>query len=177
MIKKNSFYALAVATMLASCNNTTTVPETTATDTAAIAPAGTPAKPIEQLRWLVGNWQSKTPDGIAFENWTALDDSTFTAVSGFIKGKDTMVSETISLEQRGGELTYIPTVKDQNEGKPVPFKMAAVGGDSVVFADPGHDFPDKITYTKKSPTSLVAKISGKINGKEHEESFQLDKVQ
>lgn len=159
---------------VASCNSEPNKPkeEQPAQETAAPAAKLT----INDLKWLVGKWQNTTPDGLGYENWTMINDSTFAAVAGFIKGKDTMVLETISLEQRNGELNYIPTVKDQNEGKPVAFKLTEAAGDSVVFSNPGHDFPNKITYTKKSEKSILAKISGKIQGQDHSELFPMTKV-
>jgi len=87
-----------------------------------------------------------------------------------------MVSETILLEEREGKLLYIPTVKGQNNDQPVPFTLTTAAGDSFVFENPAHDFPGKITYRKTSETTLVAKISGKVNGKEESELFELTKT-
>jgi hypothetical protein len=168
-----SYQLLAFAAIsLVACNNKKTVSN---------APTSTEAAPKAQatakdLSWLAGKWQNTSPEAISYENWTVLNDSTLVAVSGFIKGKDTVVLETVSLEERNGELNYIPTVKDQNEGKPVPFKLIEAAGDSFVFSNPGHDFPDKITYIRKSEKSILAKISGKIQGQDHSEFFPMTKV-
>ncbi len=132
---------------------------------------------IKEMAWLAGKWQNKTPDGIAFENWRVADDSTLKGESGFIKGADTVISETIVLEQRNNVVSYVPTVKNQNEGKAIPFKLIEAAGDSFVFSNPAHDFPDKITYLKKAATAMHARISGKMGGKETTETFTLEKVE
>lgn len=136
-----------------------------------------PPATIKDIIWLAGKWQNKTPDGIAFENWRVADDSTLKGESGFIRGTDTMISETIVLEQRNNVVSYVPTVKNQNEGKAIPFKLIEAAGDSFVFSNPAHDFPDKITYMKKTATTIQAKISGKMGGKETAETFTLEKVE
>jgi hypothetical protein len=130
------------------------------------------------MQWLAGKWHHKTVIGTMYEHWRIVNDSTMAGTSGLMKKKDTSVWETITIEQHGNELFYIPTVKDQNDGKPVPFKLVEATGGTFIFSNPQHDFPDKITYTQKSPTSLLAKISGKKkNGKLREEEFPFEKVE
>jgi hypothetical protein len=41
---------------------------------------------------------------------------------------------------------YTPTVPDQNDAKPVPFRMVSYEGHVVVFENPDHDFPQRIVY-------------------------------
>jgi hypothetical protein len=67
-------------------------------------------------------------------------------------------------------------VSGQNKGQAVQFKLVETAADSFVFSNPAHDFPDKITYTKKSDNSLLAKISGRINDTPREVQFPMRKV-
>lgn len=168
-----SSFVLAIS----SCDNATDTPpvaETSATVTTAVAPPA-PEQPINKLHWLAGWWQN-VDKGISFEEWKLTENGNLSGTSGYIKGKDTIVSETVSLEQRGDAVIYIPIVKDQNNGQPVPFTLTSAIGDSFVFENPKHDFPDKITYKKLSPTSLVASISGKMNGVQRSILFPLTKI-
>lgn len=143
-----------------------------------MAVAAPPSGSIGDMKWLVGKWHRKTVIGTMYEHWRLVNDSTMAGVSGLMKKNDTSVWETITIEQRGGELYYVPTVKDQNDGKPVRFKLADAGNGSFVFTNPEHDFPDTITYTQKSATELLAKISGKKkNGKVREELFPFERVE
>lgn len=159
---------------LSACGNseTSTIQEQPAVSAQPLLP-----RTINDMMWLTGKWQNKTPGGISFENWKMVDDSTLAGESGYIKGTDTMISETIVLEQRNNVVSYIPTVKNQNEGKAIPFKLIEAAGDSFVFSNPAHNFPDKITYMKKTTTAMQARISGKMGGKETAETFTLEKVE
>lgn len=127
-------------------------------------------KPLNKARWLVGDWVSKS--GV-HENWAVQNDSLFAGKSFFINGKDTMVMETIQLLQRGNELFYIPTVKNQNGGQPVSFKMIKLTDKEMEFENLGHDFPQKISYTQVGKDSLLAEISGMVNGVERSRLFPM----
>lgn len=134
---------------------------------------GKNSAPIKQAEWLLGTWQNTTPRGVLVEQWQKLNDSTYTGKSYFWAGKDTAFTENIALEQRGGKLYYIPTVKNQNNGKPVKFTQTGAG---LVFENPAHDFPQKITYQQVKPDSLLAEISGMSKGKPRSQKFPMGRV-
>ncbi|MGH2666963.1 DUF6265 family protein [Flavobacterium sp.] len=130
---------------------------------------------IEKANWLIGKWGNTTKEGILTEAWTKQNDSVLKGQGHFIVGKDTVFSESILLEQKGDSLFYVPTIKDQNGGKPVSFKMTVSTESQLVFENQEHDFPQKITYTKVSADSLVAEISGIKDGKESKETYPMKK--
>ena len=131
---------------------------------------------IKVANWILGNWENKSPDGNLTENWKKANDSTFQATSYFIKEKDTIHFETITLQQKGEQLTYSATVKGQNDDKPVAFKLTTVTEKQLAFENPKHDYPQKISYTQITPDSLVAKISGIQQGKPSSEQFSMKKI-
>lgn len=130
---------------------------------------------IKVADWLIGNWENKSPEGVLTENWQKLNDSTFSASSYFIKEKDTIHFESIVLTQKDETLTYIATVKGQNNDKPVSFSATAESDKQLVFENPKHDYPQKITYTKGANNTLTAEISGNLNGKPSSEKFVMTK--
>ncbi|SFD62389.1 DUF6265 family protein [Flavobacterium phragmitis] len=130
---------------------------------------------IKLADWLIGNWENTSPEGVLSENWQKLNDSTFSASSYFIKGKDTLHFETIILAQLGEKLTYKATVKGQNDDKPVFFPATSESDKQLVFENAKHDYPQKITYTKGANNTLTAEISGNLNGKPSSEKFVMTK--
>ena len=131
---------------------------------------------IENASWLIGEWQNTSSEGILTETWEKLNDSTYAGKSFFVMGKDTVSSETIRLEQHGKTLLYIPTVKDQNNEQPISFVQTSSSNKQLIFENPKHDFPQKISYTQTNKTSLTAEISGLVNGKKKSQSFPMQKV-
>lgn len=132
---------------------------------------------IKSANWLLGKWETKTADGNLSESWKQLNDSTFQGESFFIKNKDTLHFETLTLQQKGEELFYNATVKGQNENKAVTFKMTSETEKQLVFENPKHDYPQKITYNQIKKDSLVASISGVQLGKPSSEKFGMKKTE
>ena len=131
---------------------------------------------IKAANWLLGNWENKAVDGTLTEYWKKVNDSTFQAQSYFIKEKDTLHFESITLQQKGEVLTYTATVEGQNDDKPVNFKLTTATEKQMVFENPKHDYPQKISYTLITADSLVAKISGIQQGKPSSEQFSIKKI-
>lgn len=140
---------------------------------------------IKGLRWILGRWQNDSEQGLFIERWIITNDSVYTGKSVCIgSGKDTIFSETITIEQRGNDVFYIPVVKEENDGKPTLFKLTLISSKptilgsipvvikSVTFENPEHDFPQKIMY-QLIEDSLLAEISGTIEGKNHTEKFPM----
>ena|SRR6478672_11804984 len=128
---------------------------------------------LTKAEWLIGTWENKSPNGDLSESWQKENDSLYKGQSFFIKGKDTIHSESITLAETHGEVKYSPQVKGQNNDQPVDFKMTSATDKQVVFENPTHDFPQKITYAKITKDSLVAEISGKQQGKPASEKFGM----
>ena len=131
---------------------------------------------IKAARWILGNWENKSADGNLSETWKKVNDSTFEAQSYFIKEKDTLHFESITLQQKGEVLSYSATVKGQNNDKPVTFKLTNSTDTQLVFENPKHDYPKKIIYTQITEDSLVAEISGILEGKANSEKFSMKKT-
>ena len=131
---------------------------------------------LEKMSWLIGEWENKMPDGVLTETWVVYNDSIFAGRTVFVKDKDTLHYEEILLTQKGETLLYIPTVKGQNDNKPVEFKMSETKTENeFAFENPAHDYPQKIVYKKVNDTNLIATISGKQQGKPSSESYPMSK--
>jgi Domain of unknown function (DUF6265) len=173
MIMKRTITFLSAAVIcgaIVSCNGKKEA-ETPATE--AQVPAAKTYPQLEKANWLIGNWGNTTPEGILSESWKKENDSVYKGQSFFVIGKDTVFAEYIDLAETNGKLTYTVSVKGQNNEAPVPFEMTSATENQMVFENPKHDFPSKITYTKVNNDSLVAEISGMQKGKPAKETFAM----
>jgi hypothetical protein len=126
--------------------------------------------------WLLGKWENKSDEGNLLEIWTKANDSIYIGESYFIKGKDTLHFEKIQLKQKGENLFYIPTVKGQNNDKPVTFIFKDTIGKQLVFENPKHDYPQKISYLPISKDRMIIQISGIQQGKPSSTKYSLKKT-
>ena len=132
---------------------------------------------LEKTNWLLGEWEKKDSLGTLKEIWNTLDDSTFAGQSYYIiNEKDTVHYETVELIQDGDHLIYNATVKGQNNDEHVPFQKTIDEDSLVVFENPKHDFPQKISYKLVNPSEINISISGKESGKLSSQQYRLKKV-
>lgn len=132
---------------------------------------------LEKANWLLGEWEKTDSLGTLKESWQTLDDSTFVGQSYYIiNKKDTVHNERIELIEDKEHLIYSATVKGENNDEPIPFQLTTDEDSLLVFENPKHDFPQKIEYKLMKDNSLIAKISGKLNGKVSSESYPMKKV-
>ena len=120
---------------------------------------------LADLEWLVGDWHRVEDHKTYFENWKRVDAQHLQASGFVLKGIDTIMQEQILLEERSDGIYFIPTVKDQNEGKPVEFKLLQPKHGEFIFENKEHDFPQRIIYAHPHPDTLDARIEGLSKGK------------
>lgn len=110
---------------------------------------------------LVGVWSMRTPQSVITEQWERVNDSTLQGRTWRIIGKDSSLQETMQLVRSRDAIYYIPTIRDQNNGQPVSFKLRVLKLVGFIAENPAHDFPKKITYRWKDEDHLDAKVEGK----------------
>jgi hypothetical protein len=126
---------------------------------------------IRTAHWLLGKWETPHAGGTLTENWKKANDSTYNGLSYFIKGKDTIHSETILLQQVEDQLSYNSTIKGQDDDQPISFTLAGRNETELVFENLQHNYPQKISYTQISKDSLITEISGMQSGKLNSEKY------
>lgn len=166
--------AASSASLFFSCGNAGE--QHTAAGTTETSIASTAAMDMADAEWLAGIWKMAGSGPDIYEVWQKENDSVYQGKSLMVKGRDTIVQETIELRRDAKDISYIPTVMDQNASRPVPFKLTSWANGTMVFENPGHDFPQMITYKKITPDSLVASISGKMEGNNHTETFPMKRI-
>jgi hypothetical protein len=155
-----SIIALLILVSIISCQE-----KTTQTDKITIS------------KWLLGNWENKSKEGDLLEHWTKINDTTFNGESFFIKDKDTIHFEKITLQQKGEKLIYNAQINGQNQDKSIPFEMTGVSDKKITFGNPKHDYPQKISYSLLTKDNLTIEISGIQLGKSSSEKYTLKKTE
>ena len=140
--------------------------------TAAGAPDERQVRGIEQLAWLQGCWEAKTASGVVEEHWTAPAGRSMVGLSRTVRAGELAAYELVVLRERGVRLAYIAHPSGQPAAE---FLSTAVSGDSAVFENPAHDFPQRIGYRRQG-ASLLAWIEGTSSGKARRVEFPYRRV-
>lgn len=131
---------------------------------------------IAQLKWLLGTWVHENGNEFSQETWSKENDNTFTAFSFTQVGKETVFAETMALETKMQDLFLTVAIANQNEKKPVTFKMISSKNGQFTFENKNHDFPQRIVYTNPVKDSLHAWIEGTENGEAKRIDFSFSRA-
>ena len=122
------------------------------------------AKPtVDSLAWLTGGWILERNGRLVHELWMPPAGGTMLGMSRTVANGRTTEYEFLLLRQgEDGEIYYVAKPAKQPEAA---FKLVKLTANEVVFENAGHDFPQRILYTKKEDGMLLAAIEGTKDGK------------
>jgi hypothetical protein len=130
------------------------------------AAAGTPARSLADLSWMAGSWASSEGGRSSEEHWTKPDGGLMLGMHRDTGGGKTAF-EFLRIEEVAGRITYLASP----QGRPAtPFELIESAAQSAVFANPEHDFPQRILYWREG-RSLCAAVEGPIDGETVSETW------
>jgi hypothetical protein len=113
---------------------------------------------------LMGAWTDSVsePGALVHEIWRRTDDAFYSGLGFVMVENDTVFIEHIALtfDDSTGAVSYDVRVPSQNDGGTVAFALTACAGDSMVFENPAHDFPQRIVYALQANGDWIARVSG-----------------
>jgi hypothetical protein len=130
---------------------------------AAVAGAGTAPTVEDRFGWIAGCWAGEH-DGAAFrEIWVVAAPDLMVGMSVTTRPSKPAQFEYLRIEGRDGRPAY---VGQPGGAPPTRFEWRAgeATAESVVFANPQHDFPKRIGYRRVAPDGLLAWIDGGDSG-------------
>jgi hypothetical protein len=117
--------------------------------------------PVDQLEWLAGCWKHEEAGFRRDEQWMRPSGGTMIGMSRSVTGDRTVEHEYLRIEVRSGRLVYVASPAGQAEAS---FFESEINDRTVVFEASDHDFPQRITYERMSPRSILAWIEGDVDG-------------
>lgn len=137
------------------------------------ATAGAQARPTDALAWLQGCWERRTPNLVVQEAWSSPAGGMLHSYARTIR-RDTLIEwEFTRIYSRGDTLVYEanPSRQARTEFRAVPpFEP------EIVFANPAHDFPQRVIYRRAGRDSLHARIEGERNGQTRTVNYPYKRV-
>jgi hypothetical protein len=125
-------------------------------------------EPLKDFKWLEGSWTMDQDSVMFVETWMAPQGNLMKGSGTMLIGKDTLFSESVSIEERK-EGIYYTAVVSENDG-PVEFKLRGFSGDTAIFENLQHDFPQRIIYLRQGERFYAA-AEGMTDGLLQREEF------
>ena len=131
------------------------------------------ATDIASISWLTGCLELRSPTRLVEEQRMAAHAGTMLGMGRTSNAKGLAEYELTLIKQDGVRLLY----EAHPSGQPTTTFVASVAnGDSVVFADPEHDFPQHVGYRRVGRDSVLAWIDGKMRGTQRRIEFPYRRV-
>ncbi|MGW8127599.1 DUF6265 family protein [Stenotrophomonas acidaminiphila] len=109
-----------------------------------------------EFDWLAGQWCGGSAERKIEEAWLPEAGGALLGMSRTLRGGGTESFEFMRLVPAGSDAGFHV---QPNGAAPTVFAIAGRGDGWVMFANPGHDFPQRIEY-RRDGTRLRAAISG-----------------
>lgn len=137
------------------------------------SPAAAQNRTLAELHWLAGCWERARPTSRMVELWTPAVNSVMTGTSYSVTDTSQRELEQLRLFARGDTLIYEahPSTQKMNE-----FRSTKISAQEIVFEDPEHDFPQKITYRRVGADSLIAITEGDRAGRAQPVTFAFKRA-
>jgi hypothetical protein len=147
----------------------------------AAAPAPTAATPdlmsIASLAWLDGCWAGTVNQRDFREHWSPLRGGMLLGVGSTVYQGKVQDYEYLRIEARDDGVYYVALPSGQAEAA---FRLASITTDDkdtiFTFANPAHDFPQRILYRRGTEGWLYATIEGTLKGKDTQVIFPMRRV-
>ncbi len=128
---------------------------------------------LNRLSWLAGCWELSTPSRVTQEQWMAPQGGLMLGMSRTVARDTAREYEFLRIEVRNGVPTYVAQPSGQAMAA---FAATSVSDTAVIFANPAHDFPQRISYRKRGADSLIARIEGERSGQVRGIDFPMGRV-
>ncbi|HEX4956155.1 MAG TPA: DUF6265 family protein [Thermoanaerobaculia bacterium] len=141
----------------------------------SIAPAfaDPPPPDLTRLAWLAGCWERARGERVTHETWMAPLGGTMFGMSRTVAGGKTTAWEHLRIEVREGAVFYVAFPSGQAE---TAFRLVEQSDSVSLFANPEHDFPQRIRYKNLGAGEALVQIEGELDGRLRVIDFPFQRV-
>ena len=128
---------------------------------AIAAPVHAQARPTDAFGWLAGCWAQRSASGSVEEHWSSAAGGMLLGFSKTVRRDSLREYEFIRIYGAGDTLVYAAQPVRQ---APAEFRAVPPFDSGFVFANPAHDFPQRIIYRQVGTDTLHARVEGRRGG-------------
>jgi len=140
----------------------------------AVVSSNSLANDVNELRWLTGCWALDGQEHGSGENWMPPAGGSMIGVSRVVSNGETVAFEYLRVQTDDAGIALIASPSGQTTTR---FELVQLSEREVVFENPDHDFPQRITYRLEGDNRLFANISGNINGVSRTVDFPMTRTE
>ena len=127
---------------------------------------------ISRAAFLSGCWERQAGTRLVEEQWMKPRGGAMLGLGRTVRNDSVIEYEFVRIFERGRQLVYAAQPSGQ---APAEFEAILLESGRLIFANPTHDFPQRISY-RLAGDSLWARIEGTLNGRERGVDFRYARV-
>jgi hypothetical protein len=136
-------------------------------------PSSSNGDTIDQLSWLAGCWEAQSATQVTEEQWMEPRGKSMLGMNRVLRNGELAGYELVVIREDSGRLVF----RAHPSGQPsAAFEQLTLSDTQVVFANPEHDYPQRIGYSRRGADSLSAWIWGVSDGDERRIDFQYQRT-
>jgi hypothetical protein len=139
-----------------------------ATDAAQASASAASSSSLGPLAWLAGSWIENRGLGVIEEQWMAPAAGTMFGVGRTIESNRVTSFEFLRIEDSPKGPIYWALPRGE---RLTPFPLLSMEKERVVFENPEHDYPHRISYWRQGD-KLRARIEGTVRGTPQSEEWE-----
>jgi len=125
------------------------------------------------LQWLAGCWRLNGGEAGSEEHWLVPAGGQMLGVSRIVRKGKVVEFEFMRIHDLDGQRYYTAKPSGQAEAS---FRLITAEPRLLVFENPEHDFPQRISYQLQEDGSLLAQIAGTRQGKARSVDFPMSRT-
>lgn len=126
---------------------------------------------VDDLGWIAGHWRAEHGDMVVEEGWIGPSGGSMLGVNRTVASERTAAFEYLRLEVSEGGVVMLASPGGRCPA--TPFHLVELVGQRAVFANPEHDFPQRIIYHRENDR-LTTAIEGQVDGEERRAEWRFE---
>jgi hypothetical protein len=102
---------------------------------------------LENVSWLSGCWEGRQGTAVIEEMWSKPAGTSMLGLGRTVKDNRTVSFEFMQFREENGSLFFLPQPQG---GAQVRFPLKEMTRAKLIFENPTHDFPQRVSYERKS---------------------------
>ena len=129
---------------------------------------------LSSLAWMAGSWEGEAGGVEMEEHWTAPKGGVMLGLHRDVRPERPAFFEFLRIVETEDGVTYLASPMGR---EPTPFSLVEASGTRVVFENPEHDFPQRISYELSEDGWLVSRIEGLVDGELRGSEWRWQRVE
>ena len=132
------------------------------------------AASIDDVAWLAGCWAADNREAGSVEQWMRPAGGAMLGMTRVVGDGKIVGFEYLRIVESDDDSLVL--YAQPGGDRPVRFDLFALNDNLVTFQNPKHDFPQRITYERKSETVLLGRIEGAMGGRDAAFEFPMTRT-